>query len=107
MMLALLDRIFHVPFDDLDRRAMDVKARRPRPQRSGNDTGCVVPVTTDPAFTFGTPRELFRGRFEIDRPPRSYDVTGDGERFFFMTLPRGGKQRLAPGSSPARAGGSS
>lgn len=43
-----------------------------------------VPVTTDPEFTFGTPRELFRGRFEIDRPPRSYDVTADGERFFFI-----------------------
>jgi serine/threonine-protein kinase len=43
-----------------------------------------VPVTTDPGFTFATPRELFRGRFEINRPPRSYDVTGDGERFFFI-----------------------
>ena len=35
-------------------------------------------------FTFGTSRELFRGRFEIDRPPPSYDVTAGAERFFFI-----------------------
>jgi eukaryotic-like serine/threonine-protein kinase len=43
-----------------------------------------VPVASEPTFTFGTPRELFRGHFEIDRPPRSYDVTPDGRQFFFI-----------------------
>ena len=33
------------------------------------------------AVTFGTPRQLFGGRFLMDAPARGWDVSGDGQRF--------------------------
>ena len=44
----------------------------------------VVPITTTPAFTIGTPRLLFEGPFRIDGPFRGYDVTADGQRFLMV-----------------------
>jgi Tol biopolymer transport system component len=43
-----------------------------------------VPVTTQPEFSFGAPKELFAGRYEMNSPARAYDVTADGQRFLFI-----------------------
>ena len=43
-----------------------------------------VPVATQPTFTFGTAKELFAGRYEMNSPARSYDVTADGQRFLLI-----------------------
>jgi eukaryotic-like serine/threonine-protein kinase len=43
-----------------------------------------VPVATQPTFTFGTPTQLFVGRFEMNSPARAYDITADGQRFFLL-----------------------
>ena len=43
-----------------------------------------VPVATQPAFTFGLPKELFAGRYEMNSPARAYDVTADGRRFLLI-----------------------
>jgi eukaryotic-like serine/threonine-protein kinase len=40
-----------------------------------------VPVRTQPALSFGTPRRLFGGRYGRVFPARSYDVTADGMKF--------------------------
>ena len=41
-----------------------------------------VTVTPQPAaLTFGTPRQLFGGRYVMDAPARGWDVSGDGQRF--------------------------
>jgi hypothetical protein len=43
-----------------------------------------VPVATQPAFTFGVPKELFAGQYEMNSPARAYDVTADGQRFLLI-----------------------
>jgi Tol biopolymer transport system component len=43
-----------------------------------------VAVTTQPKLTFGTPRQLFVGRYSMNAPARGYDVTGDGQRFLML-----------------------
>jgi len=44
----------------------------------------VVPVTLQPTFTPGTPRQLFEGRYGATAGIRSYDVTADGRRFLMV-----------------------
>jgi Tol biopolymer transport system component len=41
-------------------------------------------VTTGPTLTFGTPRQLFVGRYGINSPARAYDVSSDGQRFLLL-----------------------
>ncbi len=44
----------------------------------------IIAVTVTPqaaALTFGTPRQLFGGRYLMDAPTRGWDVSGDGQRF--------------------------
>jgi len=43
-----------------------------------------VDVTPGSAFTFGTPRVLFEGRFSRTGSPTSYDVSSDGKRFLMV-----------------------
>jgi Tol biopolymer transport system component len=43
-----------------------------------------VPVTLHPTLTFGTPRQLFEGRYGATAGIRSYDVTPDGKRFLMV-----------------------
>jgi dipeptidyl aminopeptidase/acylaminoacyl peptidase len=43
-----------------------------------------VPVTPGPTLTFGTPRQLFEGRYGATAAIRSYDVTADGRRFLMV-----------------------
>ena len=43
-----------------------------------------VPVTLQPTFTTGTPRQLFEGRYGATGGIRSYDVTSDGRRFLMV-----------------------
>jgi serine/threonine-protein kinase len=43
-----------------------------------------VPVATQSAFTFGVPKELFAGRYEMNSPARAYDATADGQRFLLI-----------------------
>ena len=45
-----------------------------------------VAVTTRPAFTFGTPTQLFAGRYSMNGPARGYDVTADGQRFLMLQV---------------------
>jgi hypothetical protein len=43
-----------------------------------------IAVTVTPqaaAVTFGTPRQLFGGRYLMDAPTRGWDASGDGQRF--------------------------
>jgi Tol biopolymer transport system component len=47
-------------------------------------TMMVVQTSTKPAFTFGAPRELFTGRYAVNRPARAYDVTADGRHFLLL-----------------------
>ena len=44
----------------------------------------ILAVTVMPqaaALTFGTPRQLFGGRYLMDAPAHGWDVSGDGQRF--------------------------
>lgn len=43
-----------------------------------------VPVAARPALTFGTPRQLFEGRYSVNGPARGYDVTRDGQRILLL-----------------------
>ena len=43
-----------------------------------------VEVTLGSAFTFGSPRLLFEGRFARTGSPTSYDVSSDGNRFLMV-----------------------
>jgi Periplasmic component of the Tol biopolymer transport system len=43
-----------------------------------------VPVTLQPTFTAGAPRQLFEGRYGATQGIRSYDVTADGRRFLMV-----------------------
>jgi Tol biopolymer transport system component len=43
-----------------------------------------LPVRLQPTFNLGQPRELFAGRYDMNSPARAYDVTPDGQRFFFI-----------------------
>ena len=45
-----------------------------------------VPVQTDPSFEAGVPRVVFDGPY-INVDGLSYDVTGDGQRFFLLKPP--------------------
>jgi serine/threonine-protein kinase len=47
-----------------------------------------VAVTPGSALTFGTPRELFAGTFQMNAPARSYDVSADGQRFLMIQARR-------------------
>jgi serine/threonine-protein kinase len=40
-------------------------------------------ITTTPAFAVGTTSKLFEGRYGMSSPIRGYDVTADGQRFYF------------------------
>jgi hypothetical protein len=43
-----------------------------------------VSITATPSsFAAGTPVKLFKGRYGISAPIRGYDVTADGQRFYF------------------------
>jgi hypothetical protein len=44
----------------------------------------VVPVQLKPAFTAGTPRMLFEGRYGVTADIRGYDVAPDGRRFLMV-----------------------
>jgi Tol biopolymer transport system component len=44
----------------------------------------VVPVQSKPAFTAGTPRMLFEGRYGLTANIRGYDVAPDGRRFLMV-----------------------
>jgi serine/threonine-protein kinase len=43
-----------------------------------------IPVTIHPTFTFGTPKQLFAGRYGMNGPARGYDVSADGRRFLMV-----------------------
>lgn len=43
-----------------------------------------VPVTLHPTLAFGTPHQLFEGRYGATAGIRSYDVTADGKRFLIV-----------------------
>jgi hypothetical protein len=43
-----------------------------------------VAIETEPAFTAGIPKELFKGRYLQSHPLRSYDVAPDGQRFLMI-----------------------
>jgi serine/threonine-protein kinase len=43
-----------------------------------------VDITTDPTFTAGRPRELFREKYVSTSRLRNYDVTPDGRRFLMV-----------------------
>jgi hypothetical protein len=43
-----------------------------------------VPLVSQTTLTFGTPRELFVGRYGINGPARGYDVHRDGQRFVLL-----------------------
>jgi serine/threonine-protein kinase len=49
--------------------------------RNGDEM-MVVPIETEPSFTAGTPRVLFRGRYL--NTGRDYDVSPDGDRFYMI-----------------------
>ena len=44
----------------------------------------VVPVQTTPTFSAGNPSKLFDGRWYIGQSGRTYDVSGDGQRFLMI-----------------------
>ena len=50
-----------------------------------------VDITTEPTFTAGIPKELFKNRYAATFPVRNYDVTPDGRRF--LMVQRGGSRR--------------
>jgi serine/threonine-protein kinase len=53
----------------------------------GNIAIMTVPVTTSgPAFSAGTPRQLFEGRFATSTPAGAFDVTPDGRRFLMVQV---------------------
>jgi eukaryotic-like serine/threonine-protein kinase len=55
----------------------------------------VVPVTpTGATLTIGTPRELFRGPYAMNRPARAWDVMGDGQRFLLIHEPARSPDRI-------------
>jgi Tol biopolymer transport system component len=60
--------------------------------RSG-DKMLVVDVITDSSFHAGTPRVLFKGRYESYSLTTSYDVAADGRRFLMV---KGGEPAAAP-----------
>ena len=43
-----------------------------------------VSITMQPVFTFGVAKELFRGRYEMNRPARAYNVSADGRQFLLI-----------------------
>jgi serine/threonine-protein kinase len=43
-----------------------------------------VSVTPRETLAFGAPRQLFAGRYGINRPARGYDVSRDGQRFLLL-----------------------
>ena len=43
-----------------------------------------VDLSTEPNFTVGRPRELFKGKYGGTLPVRSYDVTNDGQKFLMI-----------------------
>ena len=51
--------------------------------RNGNKM-MAVDITTEPAFTSGTPKLLFEGEYTAFGPRAEYDVTPDGERFLMI-----------------------
>jgi hypothetical protein len=52
----------------------------------------VVDITTQPTFTAGTPRVLFRREFVPGTPRQGYDVSPDGQRFL---MPQAVEQETA------------
>ena len=53
-----------------------------------------VPVTLAPAFTSGTPKELFKGDYEVNRPARAYDVSHDGRHFLLLQARERAPERI-------------
>ncbi len=52
--------------------------------RSG-DKMMAVDIATQPSFTFGKPRMLFEGQYQLSRVPAvNYDVSPDGQRFLMI-----------------------
>jgi serine/threonine-protein kinase len=54
-----------------------------QPQRA-SVTIMAVPVAMGPDLTLGAPAALFEGSYEMNAPARAYDVSADGELFYFM-----------------------
>ena len=54
--------------------------------RSGPEEASImaVSITMQPVFTFGVATELFRGRYEMNRPARAYDVSANGRQFLLI-----------------------
>jgi serine/threonine protein kinase/Tol biopolymer transport system component len=54
--------------------------------RSGPEEASImaVSIAMQPVFTFGVATELFRGRYEMNRPARAYDVSADGRQFLLI-----------------------
>ena len=50
---------------------------------AGNLRMMVVPIQTAPSFSAGTPQMLFEGRYGSQANIRGYDVSADGQHFFF------------------------
>ena len=46
----------------------------------------VAVTTLRTTLTFGTPRQLFAGRYVMDAPARGWDVSGDGQRFLLRQV---------------------
>jgi Tol biopolymer transport system component len=52
---------------------------------SGNEMRMMaVTLDLEPELSLGTPTMLFAGRYEMNVPARSYDVSADGEHFFLL-----------------------
>ena len=43
-----------------------------------------VDIATEPTFTAGIPRELFKNKYAATMPVRDYDITPDGHRFLMV-----------------------
>jgi eukaryotic-like serine/threonine-protein kinase len=54
------------------------------PHSDGTIAMMAVDVTPGPTFGAGRPRKLFAGRYSQTVSVRSYDVTGDGNRFLMV-----------------------
>ena len=45
-----------------------------------------VDVTTEPRFSAGRPKELFKGNYNMGNPLTGYDVTPDGKLFLMAEI---------------------
>jgi hypothetical protein len=80
---------------------------RPAWARSGRElfyldasnTLTAVPVqTSGPTFTAGKPARVFDAKYATPFPPRSYDVSTDGQRFLMIKDSAAGDPNATPAS---------